>query len=159
MIACSRHRQWWRTSPRSQADVTVRPSPWLCVNLPACSSIRRLPGSNSFCSSSGVPEVVGKPAAFFLVHSPFWSRCGGLGVSQCCFRLFVFITFFVSAWRTRALARTDLDTHAHSSLAQDRSQKHNTLSFNDASHSGILANFGWVTKRPHTAQHAQTFFI
>ena len=41
----------------------------------------------SICTMvSGEPEVVGKPAAFFLVHSPFWSRCGGLGVSQCCFR-------------------------------------------------------------------------
>ena len=30
---------------------------------------------------------------------------------------------FVSACRTRALTRTDLDTHADSSFAQDRSQK------------------------------------
>ena len=29
MTACSRYRPRWHTSPRSQADVTVRPFPWL----------------------------------------------------------------------------------------------------------------------------------
>ena len=39
MTACTKNRPRWRASPRSQADVTVRPFPWLCRVI-LCQSFR-----------------------------------------------------------------------------------------------------------------------
>ena len=128
MISCSRHSSRWHTSPRSQADVAVRPFPFFPRILEYAVCLFLIPFVFSSCTMvRGELELWGNPLHFpnsqSLLVTLWWPLCFPVLFQVVCLQ-----SLLVSARRTRALTRTDLDTHADSSLAQvDRIKRSHTF--------------------------------